>query len=397
MLINKASETTVEMQVIQQEFSIPYSYKILFTKDLFDASNQVFVQTLKEDGGTGIRKLLFVTDSEVAKYHPELFSKIESYCNTFSNDLHLVAPPMIVQGGESAKNNFQFVQDILEAIDTQKIDRHAYVIAIGGGAILDLVGFVAAIAHRGIRHIRIPTTVLSQNDSGVGVKNGINYFNKKNYLGTFVPPFAVINDSNFLLTLNERDWRSGISEAIKVALIRDQAFFEWIDANTSALESRDLVIMEELVYRCAKHHLLHIATNGDPFEKGSSRPLDFGHWAAHKLEQLTNYEVRHGEAVAIGIALDVAYSLHLGILDRSAMERVHHCIKSLGFDLSHPALWNEDQTSFNPEIWKGLEEFREHLGGQLTIMLIDEIGHGIEVHEMDKEILTKAIKELKSA
>lgn len=395
MVINKESETTSEIQFIQQEFSIPYTYKILFTKDLFDPYNPIFLQTLQEDGGNGARKLLFVTDSEVAECHPNLFSRIEAYCNTFPDDLELVAAPLIVKGGESAKNNFQFVQDILEEIDVHKIDRHAYVIAIGGGAILDLVGFVAAIAHRGIRHIRIPTTVLSQNDSGVGVKNGINYFNKKNYLGTFVPPFAVINDSNFLLTLNERDWRSGISEAIKVALIRDQAFFEWIDAHTTALENRELSIMEELVYRCAKHHLQHIATNGDPFEKGSSRPLDFGHWAAHKLEQLTNYEVRHGEAVAMGIALDVAYSFHLGILDRQSMDRVQACIQNLGFDLSHPALWNKEQTSFNPEIWRGLEEFREHLGGQLTIMLIDKIGNGIEVHEMDKEILAKAIQELK--
>jgi 3-dehydroquinate synthase len=235
---------------------------------------------------------------------------------------------------------------------------------------------------------------LSQNDSGVGVKNGINYFNKKNYLGTFVPPFAVINDTEFLLTLSHRDWRAGISEAVKVALIRDKEFYDWIATYAKQLNNRDLELMKPLIYRCAKHHLQHISTNGDPFEKGSSRPLDFGHWAAHKLEQLTNYEVRHGEAVAIGIALDVAYSYHIGLLDQASMQHIHQCLKDLGFAITHPLLFNEDKTGFSPILWEGLEEFREHLGGKLTIMLLDKIGHGVEVHKMDLAVLGMAVKEL---
>lgn len=380
--------------VIKQEFSIDFSYSVAFTKGLFELDNSLFLDTLRADGNAGARKLLFVIDSEVERLHPALIPAIAAYCIAHPADLEPRGQPLIVTGGEAAKNDFQYVRDILEAIEAQKIDRHAYVIAIGGGAVLDLVGFAAAIAHRGVRHIRIPTTVLSQNDSGVGVKNSVNYFNKKNFLGTFAPPYAVINDADFLRTLDERDWRAGISEAIKVALIRDAEFFDWIEAHTGQLAQRDLPTMELLIYRCAEHHMAHIATKGDPFEKGSSRPLDFGHWAAHKLEQLTDYAVRHGEAVAIGIALDVAYSHHLGLLDQPAVQRVLDCLRALGFDLSHPALYNEAGTGLRPAVWEGLEEFREHLGGELTIVLLDAIGHGVEVHEMDAAILDRALLSL---
>ena len=386
----------VSIPVIHQRFSIPYEYKVVFTRHLFDVDNQVLLELLQDDQQEGSRKMVFVIDSEVAFHHRELVQDITNFCKAHSEQLQLCGAPLIVTGGESAKNNFQLVEDILQLIDDQKIDRHSYVVAIGGGAVLDLVGFVAAIAHRGIRHIRIPTTVLSQNDSGVGVKNGINYFNKKNYLGTFVPPFAVINDLHFLTTLDERDWRAGISEAVKVALIRDAAFFHWIEDNAQRLNARDMEVMQELIYRCAEHHMAHIATNGDPFEKGSSRPLDFGHWAAHKLEQLTDYAVKHGEAVAIGIALDVAYSYHVGLLEKASMIQIHQCLQKLGFAIVHPFLFGENGQTFNPVLWNGLEEFREHLGGQLTIMLLDRIGHGLEVHAMDLDKLGLAVNELKN-
>src|SRR5207247_5778183 len=120
------------------------------------------------------------------------------------------------------------VEAVLKDRSGRAIDRQSYALAIGGGAVLDAVGFAAAIFHRGVRHIRCPTTVLAQSDSGVGVKNAINAFGLKNLLGTFAPPFAVINDQTFLDVLPERDKRAGMAEAVKVALIRDGAFFDWI-------------------------------------------------------------------------------------------------------------------------------------------------------------------------
>lgn len=255
------------------------------------------------------------------------------------------------------------------------------------------MGYAAAVSHRGIRHIRIPTTVLSQNDSGVGVKNGINYKAKKNFLGTFVPPVAVFNDFVFLTTLIDADWRSGLSEAVKVALIKDKDFYAWLQKHAEALAGRDMESMKYLIKRCAKLHLDHIA-GGDPFEMGSSRPLDFGHWSAHKLEQLSNFTIRHGEAVALGIALDSTYSFISGRISEEDARSIKHLLQSLGFPLTHPLMEIKDD---NSPILKGLNEFREHLGGKLTIMLLDAIGKGEEVNHLDITLLQKAGRWLKTS
>jgi len=373
------------MKPIQQSFSVPFQYQVFFTENLFDSSNLMLVDLLKSERPP---KVFFVLDAGVAEAHTDLMDQIETYAERHKDIFTLCTEPLLVPGGEQAKNETEHLQKVVEATHLYGIDRHSYIIAVGGGAVLDMVGFAAAISHRGIRHIRIPTTVLAQNDSGVGVKNSVNYFGKKNYLGTFAPPFAVINDFTFLPTLDDRDWRSGISEAVKVALIKDAGFFAQLEKDAEALATRKMVPMQEQIYRCAEMHMEHIS-GGDPFEMGSSRPLDFGHWAAHKLEQLTNYKLRHGEAVAIGIALDTAYSQQKGMLSEAEAQRVMQLFKTLGFSLYVPALENE-------EVLKGLQEFREHLGGQLTIMLLEKIGAGVEVHEMDIDLIRKAIAQLKA-
>jgi 3-dehydroquinate synthase len=379
------------MNHLQQDFSVRFTYTVFFTEQLFDTQNTLLTDFLTQSAtGESRKKLLFVLDSGVVDTHPDLPANIQSYFKRTDNQFDLITDLIVIPGGEVAKNDPEWVKTIVDAVDRYGVDRHSYLVAIGGGSLLDLAGYAAAISHRGIRHIRIPTTVLSQNDSGVGVKNGVNYRGKKNFLGTFVPPVAVFNDSTFLTTLDDRDWRSGISEAIKVALIKDQAFFEWIETNASALAARDISAMQQLIHRCAEMHLQHIAS-GDPFEIGSSRPLDFGHWSAHKLEQLTQFELRHGEAVAIGIALDTLYSHLLGWLNELDTQRVLNVLWTLGFSLYHPELDVNDSAG----VLKGLAEFREHLGGPLTIMLLQAIGQGVEVHEIDDDRVRQAIALLK--
>ena len=371
---------------LQQSFSVSFEYKVHFTTDLFSASNPLLNAFFAERKQPGIQqKVFFVIDAGVTENHPGLQQKIENYFLAHPAT-QLAGKPLIVVGGEAAKNDPALLDQIIQAVDEERIDRHSYLAAIGGGAVLDLAGYGASIAHRGLKHIRIPTTVLSQNDSGVGVKNGINYKEKKNFIGTFSPPVAVFNDDVFLTTLNDRDWRSGMSEAIKVALIKDASFFVWLEENAAALASRDLSAMNYLIKRCAELHLQHISS-GDPFEMGSARPLDFGHWSAHKLEQLTGFTVLHGEAVAMGIALDTVYSALKGYLHDHDAKRVIHLLVKLGFEITHPIMHIADEDS---PVLKGLEEFREHLGGQLTITLLTAIGQGIEVHEMDYELLKKA-------
>lgn len=375
------------MNQLEQSFSVPFTYTVSFTEHLFALDNPLLRDWLRQRiQPSQARKLLFVIDSGVVAHHPTLIADIRRYGTTLTG-AQLAAEPMIVSGGEVAKNSPELVEQLIDAVNRYGIDRHSYIAAIGGGAVLDLVGYAAAIAHRGVRLIRIPTTVLAQNDSGVGVKNGVNWNGKKNFVGTFAPPVAVFNDAAFLQTLDDRDWRSGISEAVKVALIKDQTFFEWLEQHAEALAHRDAEAMHYLVYRCAELHMQHIA-GGDPFEMGSARPLDFGHWAAHKLEYLTHFEVRHGEAVAIGIALDTIYSQLTGRLSEGDANRVLSLLQRLGFDLFHPALAENGGENLR----RGLAEFQEHLGGQLTITLLEALGRGLEVHEMDEAVIGVAVK-----
>lgn len=371
--------------IIEQTFAVPYRYQVCFSEGIFDPKNTLLVDLLAKDRKP---KVFFVIDSGVSDTHPNLISDIESYAAAHSEAFSLCALPLVVPGGETCKNDLSIYQQIVEATHLFGIDRHSYIAAIGGGAVLDMVGFAAAISHRGIRLIRIPTTVLSQNDSAVGVKNSINAFGKKNFLGTFTPPYAVLNDFNFLKTLDDRDWRSGIAEAIKVALIKDLSFFTWMEDHAVAMANREMEPMKTQIIRCAQMHLDHIAGK-DPFEFGSSRPLDFGHWAAHKLEHLSNYRIRHGEAVAIGIALDSTYSFLQGRISEADLIRIIGLMKTLGFDLFAPELAGES-------LVKGLKEFQEHLGGQLTIMLLEKLGKGMEVHEMDHELIFQAVEMLKN-
>jgi 3-dehydroquinate synthase len=170
-------------------------------------------------------------------------------------------------------------------------------------------------------------------------------------------------------------------------------FVEEIERDAERLVQFEPAAMKRLIYRCAELHLDHIAAAGDPFGLGSARPLDFGHWSAHKLEQLSGFQIRHGEAVAIGIALDVLYSRDTGLLDAASAGRVLGLLEQLGFELFAHELLNVGSDG-NLQVLAGLNEFREHLGGELSITLLREIGSGVEVHEMNLPKAIKAIHEL---
>jgi 3-dehydroquinate synthase len=378
------------MSVIQRSIQVGWQLRVFFTEGVFAPANPVLKDALTDKSP---RKVLVVLEDALAQSQPKLEQQIENYFSAQAKQLQLVRPPLFVAGGEQSKNSNTIVTDILSQIDRHHIDRHSYLIAVGGGALLDVAGFAAATAHRGVRHVRIPTTTLSQADSGVGVKNGINAFGKKNFIGTFAPPHAVINDFNLLATLKPRDKRAGYVEAVKVACIRDKKFFDEIERDVDKLISFEPAAMKHLIHRCAELHLDHIATGGDPFEMGSARPLDFGHWAAHKLEQLSDFRLPHGEAVAIGIALDVIYSRNLNFLDKKSCERILKLLQQLGFNLFADELLKADANE-HLQILTGLEEFREHLGGELTITLLKKIGQGVEVHEMNLPKIVEAIQEL---
>ncbi|MGI8740456.1 MAG: 3-dehydroquinate synthase [Gammaproteobacteria bacterium] len=379
--------------VICQRVPVVFEYSVHFTRGLFELDNPLLARVIAADQEPGSRKLLPVVDAGLLRHHPTLLEKLSVYA---ANRLAVpLQSPLMVPGGEDVKNDPSLPESVHDAIHGGGLCRHSYVLAIGGGAMLDMAGFAAATAHRGVRLIRVPTTVLAQNDSGVGVKNGINAFGKKNFLGSFAPPYAVLNDYAWLTSLEERDWRAGVAEAIKVALIKDANFFAFIAEHVQLLVERDMSAMRELIYRCAELHLMHIATAGDPFETGSSRPLDFGHWSAHKLEQMTDYRLRHGEAVAIGIALDSVYSHLAGLLPRGDLEQVLNVLHAAGLPLYTPELEAAGETAMDLCVFQGLNEFKEHLGGELTITLLGGIGQAIDIHEVDLALYRRAVSELR--
>jgi 3-dehydroquinate synthase len=368
---------------ISSNFQVNYRYEVHFTHGVFHSDNPL-LRTLLSRENLPIRTLAAV-DEGLARSRPLLSDEIVRYCLPFSDRIHVV----VLQAGESNKNTIEGLHELYRLIAQKGICRHSFILAVGGGALLDLVGFAAATAHRGVRLIRIPTTTLSQADSGVGVKNGMNFEGKKNFIGSFAPPFAVVNDFEMLATLPDLVKRSGYAEAVKVGLIRDRFFFDEIEAAAPELTRFEPQSLQWIIRRCAEGHANHIASGGDPFETGSSRPLDFGHWSAHKLETMSQFRLSHGEAVAIGIAIDVAYSVRIGLLDEDSAERIFAVLEKLGFSLCASELSGMDV------LLGGLEDFREHLGGELTIMLLEEIGTATEVHAIDCAKMKSAIRFLR--
>ncbi len=372
---------------LDAEFSVRFVHRLRFTAGALDPANPTLADMLEPASGGRARVLAFV-DSGVAAAHPEIERDIERYAASHSDRIDLCGPVHVVPAGEAAKNEPRHLNHVLAAIHDAGLCRRSYVLVIGGGAVLDLVGYAAATAHRGMRIVRLPSTTLAQADSGIGVKNGVNAFGKKNYVGTFSPPWAVINDANLLGTLSERDWRCGFSEAVKVALIKDAAFFDAVARDAARVRRRDMTASLPIIERSAELHFGHIVGSGDPFEMLHARPLDFGHWSAHKLEQMTGFELRHGEAVAIGVALDATYSELIGRLDGAAAAAIRGCLSELGFRLYDEAL---DDANV---LLGGLEEFREHLGGPLTITLLNGIGKPFEAADIDRAAMRAAIDRL---
>jgi 3-dehydroquinate synthase len=368
------------MEPIFCSFAISYQYAVHFTRGAFHPSNNLLRDLLSAQG---TRRLLVAMEEVLVSKNPQLPGDVASYLTPTGIPFSVCVFP----GGEGGKENDSVVTALYRTIESEKLCRHSCVAAIGGGAFLDVVGFAAATLHRGIPHFRFPSTLLAQADAGVGVKNGINFAGKKNLVGTFAPPLAVINDLDFLATLDVRELRAGLSEAVKVGLIRDASFFEWIEASADSLHQGSPVEIAMLARRCAALHVTHIATGGDPFEQG---PLDFGHWAAHKLEQMSGFKLRHGEAVAVGIALDSLYAALSGALGRVDLERILTLLQRLGLPIYTPQLRFED------ELLLGLDEFREHLGGELCVTLLTGIGHAQEVNAMEPDLIRAAIKELKT-
>jgi 3-dehydroquinate synthase len=368
-------------------FAPSFVHRLHFTRDLLGDDQGVLADVLEPSEGR-VARVQFWVDEHVAEAQPGLKRKLREFAEAHRGRVELAGNVQVAPGGEAVKNDIHVLERMLKVFHAAGLDRRSYVVVAGGGAVLDAVGFAAAIAHRGLRLVRLPTTTLGQADSGVGVKNAVNLFGKKNWLGTFAVPWAVINDAALLATLPDRDFVSGFSEAVKVSLLKDPAMFDGLCRSAVAIRGRSLSEALPVIRASAEWHRRHITLGGDPFESREARPLDFGHWSAHKLESMTDFRLRHGEAVAIGVAIDTVYSsLALGLPPEDA-ERVLRCLSDLGFALGDPSLRD------TAALFDGLEEFRQHLGGRLTLTMLRGVGDPVDVHEIDVPLMREAIRRL---
>lgn len=366
------------MDVIALTVPRAYRYTVHFTTGIFSAGNPLLCEVIA-GAGPGPSRLLVVVDRGVQRGHPDLVPAVEAYCHAHRDALDPVCPPLVIEGGEQAKNTMEYVTALQEIIADAGLGRDSYVLVAGGGALLDAVGYAAACAHGGVRVLRVPTTVQAQAEAGLALTSALNGSGRKDYLRVAAPPFAVVVDSAFLASLSDRDWRSGLAEAVKVALVRDQAFFETLEAEAPRLATRDGQVMQDVVRRCAELHLAHLLDGPGAGSAEPDRLLDFGHWAAHKLEQLSDWRLRHGEAVAAGLALDVTYAFLGGRVAGEDWTRVMTTLAGLGFPLWVPELDSRlDEPEHPLSLLAGLEEFRQRHGGRLTIPVLQGLGEAGE-------------------
>ncbi len=370
--------------------TVTYPHRIRWTVGVLDPSNPTLAELMEGQEDEPGRVLVFV-DQGVLDGWPGLGDQVQGYFRALGGRLRLAGAVWPMPGGEVCKNDWKVVERVCRSIHDAGLCRRSSVVAIGGGAVLDAVGFAAALCHRGVRLVRLPTTTLSQADSGVGVKNGVNAFGVKNFLGTFSPPWAVIHDERFLASLSDPDWISGFSEVVKVGLVKDRTLFEQVARRVEAIRKRDMSVAGPVLRRSAELHVRHIVDGGDPFETAHARPLDFGHWAAHKLEQVSGFRLRHGEAVAMGIALDVTYCMEVGLLAPEVGERIKGCLSGLGLRLFDEAMGEHER------LLEGLDEFAHHLGRPLCVTLLRGIGQPVEVYTIDRDRMRAAIDRLSQA
>ena len=221
---------------VEQRFSVTFEYPVAFCNDGLLEADSSLAWSIARREPERRHPLGVVIDEGLARAQPELSARVVRYARAHERVLELRGEPIVVPGGEAVKNDLRLATRLQATFAEARLDRQSVVLIVGGGAVLDAAGFAASTVHRGVRVVRMPSTVLSQCDGGVGVKTGVNAHASKNFIGTFAPPHAVLNDFALLRTLPLREARAGMAEAVKVALIKDPGFFAWLERSRSTAQ-----------------------------------------------------------------------------------------------------------------------------------------------------------------
>lgn len=258
-------------------------------------------EKLEELGVPG-RKVCIVTDSQVA---PLYLKEIANLCSGLASKV----THFVFEAGEASKN-LTVIEKIYEKLIIEKFDRKDYIIALGGGVTGDMAGYAAATYLRGIDFIQLPTTLLSQVDSSIGGKTGVDFQQYKNMVGAFHQPALVYMNLNTLKTLDDRQLCAGMAEVIKHGLIKNSGYYEWIKAHTAMILEKDYDTLEHMIYESCL--IKGGVVERDPKEQGERALLNFGHTIGHSVEKLKDFEWLHGECVALGMAAAAAISAGKG-------------------------------------------------------------------------------------
>lgn len=344
-------------------------YNIYFRSDFSDLS-KVFKDDIKKD----YDNICIVTDSNVASlYLADVISIFKDLCDnvcSFSFD-----------AGETSKN-LDTVSLLYEHLILKKFTRNSLLVALGGGVVGDLTGFTAATFLRGIDFIQIPTTLLSQVDSSVGGKTGVDFNSYKNMVGAFYMPRLVYMNLGTLMTLDDNNFACGMGEVIKSALIADEALFDWLMNNSSALLSKDFSALEHAVCECCKikGHIVEV----DPKEKGIRAYLNYGHTLGHAIEKLCNFTLGHGQCVALGMICAGFLSVKLGNITEAQHLQVIECLKLYKLPTKISGLAPED-------ILEASKSDKKMTGKKIKFTVLKAIGEAASYLDFTDEDLLEAI------
>ncbi len=289
----------------------------------------------------------------------------------------------ILPDGESYKS-LESLNLVFDALMTQRFNRDCTVLALGGGVVGDMAGFAAASFQRGVDFVQVPTTLLSQVDSSVGGKTGVNHPLGKNMIGAFKQPNVVLADMAQLATLPDRELSAGLAEVIKYALIRDTAFLAWLEQHMAALVGRDTALLAEAVYRSCEHKARIVAA--DEHEQGERALLNLGHTFGHAIESFMGYgEWLHGEAVAVGMLMAADFSARLGWIPAADVTRIRRLLIAAKLPVDVPDIGSEQFLAL-------MGQDKKVLAGKLRLLLLRELGHGVITKDFDLDLLLETLQ-----
>ena len=297
---------------------------------------------------------------------------------------------IFIKSSEKIKN-FNYYNKLCEMLLNKDIDRNSTIVAVGGGTIGDLTGFVASTILRGVKFILIPSTLLSQVDSAIGGKNGINSKFGKNLIGTFYQPSEILIDTNILNTLPKREMQSGYAEILKHSLIKDKNFFKWLEKNYKKIFNYNSKFIEYAVSKSISIKLSYVKKDPkEDLQNSNSRAmLNFGHTFGHSLETFYNYnnKLNHGEAISIGMVIESKISNKLGFLKDNELKRILFHFKQLGLKMY-------DINIKNQKIFKILLKDKKNIGNEINIVLLKKIGESFFARKLNISKIKSLLKNI---